>query len=231
MTSSTNDIALNLAKVRDTIVHHAEEFGRDPAAIRLVAVSKTRPPADVAVALEQGQLEFGENYLQEALPKIETLSGCGARWHYIGRIQSNKTRDLAARFDWVHTVDREKVARRLDDQRPDSLPPLNVCIQVDVDDEAQKAGAAPSDLNVLAAAVAQMPRLRLRGLMAIPAEHETFEAQRRSFARVRELFEQLREQGHAIDTLSMGMSGDLRAAIAEGSTLVRVGTAIFGRRV
>lgn len=230
MTPPANDIAANLANVRDAIVRHAEEFGRDPAAIQLVAVSKTRPPADVAAALQQNQLDFGENYLQEAIPKIETLAGCGARWHYIGRIQTNKTRDLAAHFDWVQTVDREKVAQRLNDQRPDSLPPLNICLQVNVDSEPQKAGAKPGELMALATAITRMPRLRLRGLMAIPAEQDDFDGQRRSFAQLRELFEQLQGSGHDLDTLSMGMSGDLRAAIAEGSTLVRVGTAIFGAR-
>lgn len=230
MTPPANDIAANLANVRDAIARHAEAFGRDPSAIRLVAVSKTRPPADVVAALQRDQLEFGENYLQEALPKIETLAGCGARWHYIGRIQANKTRDLAARFDWVQTVDREKVAQRLNEQRPDSLPPLNICLQVNVDSEPQKAGANPDKLSALATAIAQMPRLSLRGLMAIPAEQDSCDAQRRAFARLRELFEDLQGNGHALDTLSMGMSGDLRAAIAEGSTMVRVGTAIFGER-
>lgn len=230
MTPPSSDIAVNLANVREAIARHAEEFGRDPSAIRLVAVSKTRPAADVALALQLDQLEFGENYLQEALPKIETLTGCGARWHYIGRIQANKTRELAARFDWVQTVDREKVAQRLNDQRPESLPRLNICLQVNVDAEPQKAGAQPGELAALAIAIAQMPRLRLRGLMAIPAAQDDFDTQRRAFARLRELFEQLRNGGHDIDTLSMGMSGDLRAAIAEGSTMVRIGTAVFGSR-
>jgi len=226
-----HNIAVNLEKVRRTILACASEFDRDPADIRLLAVSKTHPPQAVVTALEQGQIEFGESYLQEAIPKIDTLAGCGARWHYIGRIQTNKTRDLAAHFDWVQTVDRERVAQRLNDQRPESLPPLNICLQVNVDQEPQKAGAHPHDLLPLAAAVRQMPRLKLRGLMAIPAEGADFEAQRRPFAALRQLFEQLQGEGYLLDTLSMGMSGDMRAAIAEGSTLLRIGTAIFGERV
>ncbi|MBW3566936.1 MAG: YggS family pyridoxal phosphate-dependent enzyme [Proteobacteria bacterium] len=224
------DIAVNLENVRAMISAFAREFDRDPEVIRLLAVSKTHPPAGVIAALESGQRDFGENYLQEALPKMATLAGCGARWHYIGRIQTNKTRDLAAAFDWVQTVDREKVAQRLNDQRPESLPPLNVCLQVNIDREPQKAGALPDSLAGLAAAIRAMPRLRLRGLMAIPAETTDFEAQRNAFAAVRRLFEQLHDEGHELDTLSMGMSGDMRAAIAEGSTLLRIGTAIFGPR-
>ena len=224
------DIRTRLNSVREQIAAHAAEFGRDPDAIRLVAVSKTRPPADVASALEAGQVDFGENYLQDALPKMETLVGCGARWHYIGRIQSNKTRELAAHFDWVQTVDRLKIARRLAEQRPETLPPLNVCLQVNVDRESQKGGLAPEDVAALAAGIATLPQLRLRGLMTIPAATSSFDAQRDSFRRLRHLFESLRREHDMLDTLSMGMSGDLRAAIAEGSTMVRVGTAIFGPR-
>lgn len=224
------DIPSRLAAVRETIVACAREFNRDPQSIRLVAVSKTRGPEDIAAALDAGQRDFGENYLQEALPKMERLTGCGARWHYIGRIQSNKTRELAARFDWVQTVDRIKVARRLAEQRPEGLPPLNVCLQVNVDREPQKAGLLPEEVAGCAAAITEFPALRLRGLMAIPAEHDDFARQRESFAAVRALFDQLRSRGHQLDTLSMGMSGDLRAAIAEGSTMLRIGTAIFGPR-
>ncbi|HEX6930220.1 MAG TPA: YggS family pyridoxal phosphate-dependent enzyme [Gammaproteobacteria bacterium] len=224
------DIPASLTMVRDAIAAYAREFSRDPDSVRLVAVSKTRPASDIAIALKSGQLDFGENYLQEATPKLETLAGRGAVWHYIGRIQSNKTRELAARFDWVQTVDRERIAVRLNDHRPAALPPLNICLQVNVDAEPQKAGVLPGQLAALADAVVQMPRLRLRGLMAIPAETADFDSQRRAFAQARELFETLREQHRALDTLSMGMSGDLRAAIAEGSTMVRVGTAVFGPR-
>lgn len=224
------DIPARLHAVRDAIATHARESGRDAAAIRLVAVSKTRPAADVAAALAAGQVDFGENYLQEALPKIAALAGSGACWHYIGRIQSNKTRELAAHFDWVQTVDRLRIARRLSEQRADSLSPLNICLQVNLDNEPQKAGAAPGEVAALAAEVTRLPRLRLRGLMAIPAARNGFEHQRQAFARLHDLHASLRAEGHALDTLSMGMSGDLDAAIAEGSTMVRIGTAIFGPR-
>lgn len=224
------DISANLATVRNSIAQFAEEFDRNAAAIRLVAVSKTRPPGDIVAALAAGQCDFGENYLQEALPKIATLAGTGARWHYIGRIQSNKSRDLATHFDWVQTVDREKVAQRLNDLRPESLPALNVCIQVNVGREPQKSGVPPESLATLARAMRAMPRLALRGLMTVPPDNSDFEAQRRAFAELHGLYTDLRQEGFALDTLSMGMSGDLRAAIAEGSTMVRVGTAIFGIR-
>lgn len=226
----TTDIADRLTAVRAAIATHAREFGRDPDDIRLLAVSKTCPPADIARALAAGQRDFGENYLQEALPKMDALRDSGARWHFIGRIQSNKTRELAARFDWVHTLDRERIARRLNDQRPTELPPLNICLQVNLDREPQKGGLDPDALAAVAHAVADLPRLRLRGLMTIPAPREDFTAQRDVFARLRDHLEQLRALGLELDTLSMGMSGDLRAAIAAGSTLLRIGTAIFGER-
>ncbi|HEX7048069.1 MAG TPA: YggS family pyridoxal phosphate-dependent enzyme [Gammaproteobacteria bacterium] len=219
-----------LAMVRGEIARHAQEFGRDANEIQLVAVSKTRPAADVASAFEAGQVDFGENYLQEAGPKIGALEDLGIRWHFIGRIQSNKTRELASRFDWVQTVDRERVATRLNAQRPENLPPLNICLQVNADREAQKAGLDPDHVPALARKVARMQRLRLRGLMAIPAASDDFEAQRQAFLRVRKLYDQLRADGLELDTLSIGMSGDLRAAVAAGSTMVRVGTAIFGPR-
>lgn len=224
------DIPARLARVRDAIAESARDAGRDPAGIRLVAVSKTRPADDVAAALAAGQADFGENYLQEALPKIAALRGRGACWHYIGRIQSNKTRELAAHFDWVQTVDRIRIAQRLSAQREAHLPPLNICLQVNVDAEAQKSGASPEELAALADETAGLPRLRLRGLMAIPAQQADIALQRQSFAHLRALAESLRARGHAIDVLSMGMSGDLGAAIAEGSTMVRVGTAVFGPR-
>ena len=227
MSPPQQNIAVNLARVRDDIADAATAAGRDPQSVRLVAVSKTRLVADIAAALAENQRDFGENYLQEALPKIETLSGCGACWHYIGRIQSNKTRELAAHFDWVQTVDRERIARRLSEQRPATLPPLNICLQVNIDREPQKAGADPGDIPGLAEAVRTLPQVRLRGLMAIPAANGDA---RRAFAALRELFEQLRAQGHELDTLSMGMSEDVQKAIQEGSTMVRIGTAIFGAR-
>lgn len=224
------EIAHRLGMVRDEIARHAREFGRQAEGIRIVAVSKTRPAADIATAFEAGQADFGENYLQEALPKTGVLDDLGACWHFIGRIQSNKTRELAARFDWVQTVDRERIAVRLDAQRPENLPPLNICLQVNADREPQKAGVDPDDLEALARTVAALPRVRLRGLMAIPAASDDFEAQREAFLRVRRLYDQLRAGGIDLDTLSIGMSRDLRAAIAAGSTMVRVGTAIFGAR-
>lgn len=224
------NIARKLADVREEVARHAREFGRDPAGIRIVAVSKTRPAADIASACDAGQADFGENYLQEALPKISALGARTIDWHFIGRIQSNKTRELATRFDWVQTVDRERIAIRLNEQRPDELPPLNICLQVNADRETQKAGLDPEAVSAAARAITQLPRLRLRGLMTIPAAASGFASQHESFLRVRALYDQLRADGFELDTLSMGMSGDLRAAIAAGSTMVRVGTAIFGAR-
>lgn len=230
MKPKMTDIARNLADVRAEIARHAHEFGRDPAGIRLVAVSKTRPAGDILAAMNAGQADFGENYLQEAVLKQEALAGRAPCWHFIGRIQSNKTRELAARFDWVQTVDSERIAVRLDAQRPDHLPALNVCLQVNIDREPQKAGVDPAAVQAFADAVGRMKRLRLRGLMAVPAASTDFERQRDSFERLRAIHEQLVAAGLPLDTLSIGMSGDLRAAIAAGSTMVRVGTAIFGPR-
>jgi hypothetical protein len=224
------DIATNLERVRARTAAAAEAAGREPGAVRLVAVSKARPAADIAAAATAGQRDFGENYLQEALPKIEALRGSGLHWHYIGPIQSNKTRDIAAHFDWVHSVDRLKIARRLSEQRPDELAPLDVCVQVNVDAEAGKAGVAPDAAAALAHEIAALPRLRLRGLMAIPAPVPDPAAQRAPFAALRRLQDELHASGLHLDTLSMGMSDDLEAAIAEGATIVRVGTAIFGAR-
>lgn len=225
------EIRKNFDRVRKTIEQYAAESGRPAAEIRLLAVSKTQPVAAIEAAMACGQRAFGENYLQEALPKIAALAGRGLEWHYIGRIQSNKTRDIAEHFDWVQTVDREKIAHRLNEQRPAHLSRLNVCIQVNVDDEPQKAGITPAELPGLAAAITRMPRLCLRGLMAIPEASETFEAQSISARRLRECYENLQAARFDLDTLSIGMSGDLRAAIAEGSTMVRIGTALFGARL
>lgn len=196
----------------------------------LLAVSKTRPPDDIRAAWHAGCRDFGENYLQEALPKQEALSDLPITWHFIGPLQSNKTRPVATHFDWVHSVDRLKLAQRLSDQRPDTLPAINVCIQVNIDDEASKSGVTPAELPALAHAIAALPRLRLRGLMCIPHPWEREEEQRRPLAALRQLAESLQQQGLPLDTLSMGMSDDLDAAIAEGSTLVRIGTALFGQR-
>jgi pyridoxal phosphate enzyme (YggS family) len=224
-------VAHNLATVRARIAAAAGRAGRDPADIRLVAVSKTQPPAAVAAAWAAGQTDFGENYLQDALPKLDAFTGQGIHWHFIGALQSNKTRAVAERFQWVHTVDRESLARRLSEQRPPTLPPLEICLQVNVSGESSKGGVSPERLPELAGAVAGLPGLRLRGLMAIPAPAEDMEAQRAPLRRLRELLEDLNSRGHRLDTLSMGMTDDLEAAVSEGATLVRVGTAIFGPRL
>ncbi|GAB6068686.1 YggS family pyridoxal phosphate-dependent enzyme [Methylothermus subterraneus] len=194
----------------------------------LVAVGKTHPPEVLLQAYRAGIRHFGENYLQEALAKQKALAHLDITWHFIGPIQANKTRAIASCFHWVHSVDRLKVARRLSEQRPDFLPPLNVCLQVNISGEASKAGIRPEEVRELAEAVLALPRLRLRGLMAIPAPAEDFAAQRAPFRRLRELFEACADLG--LDTLSMGMSADLEAAIVEGATLVRVGSALFGPR-
>jgi pyridoxal phosphate enzyme (YggS family) len=198
--------------------------------VALLAVSKTFSAMAVRECRTCGQRAFGENYAQEALDKMGELPDLDLSWHFIGPIQSNKTRLIAEHFDWVHGIEREKIARRLNDARPAALPPLNVCIQVNVSGEASKAGVAPGEDVTLAAAVARMPRLKLRGLMTIPEPTTDTVLQRRRYALLRELKQKLEAAGHALDTLSMGMSDDLEAAIAEGATLVRVGTAIFGRR-
>ncbi|MDD2668652.1 MULTISPECIES: YggS family pyridoxal phosphate-dependent enzyme [Zoogloea] len=212
------------------IARAAEAVGREPAGVRLLAVSKTWPADSVREAAAAGQRAFGENYVQEGVAKVEALAGLGLEWHFIGPLQSNKTRLVANSFAWVHSIDRLKIAERLSEQRDVHLPPLEVCIQVNVSGEASKSGVAPDDLPELARAVAALPRLRLRGLMAIPEPTSDVALQRARFASLRQLREQLNAGGLQLDTLSMGMSDDLEAAIAEGSTMVRVGTAIFGGR-
>lgn len=224
------NVARNLAAVYARVEAAAGRAGRDPGEIRLLAVSKMQPAGALAEAWEAGQRDFGENYLQEALPKLEALADRDVRWHFIGGLQSNKTRAVAERFDWVHTVDRESIARRLSEQRPAGLPPLHICLQVNVSGEGSKGGVAPERLPELAAAVAGLPRIRLRGLMAIPAPAQDPEAQRVPFRRLRELMQVLNARGHRLDSLSMGMSDDLEAAVAEGATIIRIGTAIFGAR-
>ncbi len=200
----------------------------------MLAVSKTRPAEDLRLAAAAGQHAFGENYLQEALDKMEALADLPQlEWHFIGPIQSNKTRPIAEYFQWVHSVDRLKVARRLNDQRPEDLPPLNICVQVNIDEEASKSGCHPGELDDLAAAISDLPRLSLRGLMAIPDPDQSEDALRASFHRLARALENLQKNPQVtgpLDTLSMGMSGDLELAIAEGATLVRVGTALFGPR-
>ena len=223
-------ILSNLQATRQAIAQAAEAAQRSPAEVRLLAVSKTFPAAAVREAYRAGQAAFGENYLQEALDKISALRELPLEWHFIGPIQSNKTRAIAENFAWVHSVDRLKVAERLSAQRPAHLPPLNVCLQVNVSGEASKSGVAPADVAQLAGAVRQLPRLCLRGLMAIPAPASDEAAQRAPFRQLRVLLEQLNREGMLLDTLSMGMSHDYPAAIREGATIVRIGTAIFGGR-
>jgi pyridoxal phosphate enzyme (YggS family) len=219
-----------LRAVRARIAHAVAEAGRDAAAVRLLAVSKTFDAAAVRELAACGQLEFGENYLQEALEKQAALADLPLVWHFIGPIQSNKTRAIAEAFSWVHSVDRLKIAERLSAQRPAGLPPLQVCIEVNVSGEASKGGVTAVELPALADAMAALPNLQLRGLMAIPAPTSEMASQRAALRQVREAFDALRARGHTLDTLSMGMSADLEAAILEGATIVRVGTALFGER-
>jgi pyridoxal phosphate enzyme (YggS family) len=220
-----------LEDLRDRILRAARDAGREPGSVRLVAVSKTRTADDIRRVARAGVRDVGENYVTEALPKIAALADCGLTWHFIGAIQSNKTRDIALHFDWVHTVDREKIARRLSDQRPATLDPLNVLIQVNVDREPQKAGVLEERLAELARYVATLPRLRLRGLMGIPRESAVAEEQRTAFRRLAQLFASCRPAREGDwDSLSMGMSADFEIAISEGATLIRLGTAIFGPR-
>ena len=223
-------IALNLKAVRARIDGAARSSGRDPSEIVLLAVSKTFPASCVEEAHRAGQRAFGESYAQEAVRKITALAGLELEWHFIGPVQSNKTRAIAEHFHWVHSIEREKVAARLSAARPPHLPPLNVCIQVNVSGEASKAGVTPRGERALAEAIAALPGLRLRGLMAIPEPGSDPGAQRAPYARLREIKDELTASGYALDTLSMGMSDDLEAAVAECATIVRVGTAIFGAR-
>ncbi|MEJ8845749.1 YggS family pyridoxal phosphate-dependent enzyme [Variovorax rhizosphaerae] len=225
-------IANKLQQVQARIVTACTAAGRDPASVRLLAVSKTFPAEALREAHEAGQRAFGENYVQEGLAKIDMLTDLRdeIEWHCIGPLQSNKTRPVAERFDWVHSIDRLKIAERLSEQRPAGLAPLQVCLQVNVDRGANKSGVAAEEALDLAQAVAKLPRLKLRGLMAIPEPAEGFQAQRELFLRAAAVFAQIRADGIALDVLSMGMSADLEAAIAAGSTMVRIGTAIFGGR-
>ncbi|TDO15414.1 MULTISPECIES: YggS family pyridoxal phosphate-dependent enzyme [Halomonas] len=223
----------SLAAARTRLAEALKAAGRPADATRLLAVSKTKPATLIREAWHLGQREFGENYVQEALDKQADLADLELIvWHFIGPLQSNKTRDVAEHFAWVHSVDREKIARRLNDQRPEALGPLNICLQVNISDEPSKSGVSLEALPALAEAVQALPRLRLRGLMAIPAAAEGLDAQRAPFARLRESLEELRTRfpEAALDTLSMGMTADLEAAVLEGATLVRLGTAIFGER-
>jgi pyridoxal phosphate enzyme (YggS family) len=221
-------IAENIAKLGERIREAAQASQRDFTQVGLLAVSKTKPSTAIRQAHAAGLRDFGENYLQEALGKQAELTDLPLIWHFIGPIQSNKTKAIAEHFDWVHSVDRLKIAQRLSEQRPAHLPPLNICLQVNVSGEASKSGCSPQELPALAAAVAQLPRLNLRGLMAIPEPTDDVDAQHQAFATVRTLQASL--DLPTLDTLSMGMSHDLEAAIAEGATWVRIGTALFGAR-
>jgi pyridoxal phosphate enzyme (YggS family) len=225
-------IDCNLLDVNGRIARACEMAGRPVSSVTLLAVSKTQPPQAVREAVAAGQSRFGENYVQEALDKMAALAELRPRleWHLIGPLQANKTRVVAEQFDWVHSVDRLRIAERLSAQRPAGLPPLQVCLQVNISGETSKSGLAPAEVPALARAVAVLPGLRLRGLMAIPEPVADAEAQRRPLRALRGLLEALRRDGLALDTLSMGMTADLDAAVAEGATIVRVGTAIFGAR-
>ena len=223
-------IASNLQAVRRRIETAAQACGRAPDDIALLAVSKTWPLDSVLQAAAAGQRAFGENYVQEGCDKAMATTGQGLEWHFIGPLQSNKTRPVAEHFAWVHSIDRLKIAERLSTQRPEHLPPLQVCVQVNVSGEASKSGCTLAEAPALCRAVAALPHLQLRGLMAIPEPADDEAAQRAPFRALRQLYEQLRTSGLPLDTLSMGMSHDLEAAVAEGATIVRIGTAIFGER-
>nr|WP_300315573.1 YggS family pyridoxal phosphate-dependent enzyme [Halomonas sp.] len=229
----TATIAESLSSARQRLSQALQDAGRNADDALLLAVSKTKPADMLREAYEHGQRNFGENYVQEAIDKQHRLSDIDdIVWHFIGPLQSNKTRDVASHFDWVHSVDREKIARRLSEQRPEEMGPLNICLQVNISSEASKSGVSLDELDELARQVAALPRLRLRGLMAIPAPASDPRQQREPFARLRQAFEHLRERlpDAPLDTLSMGMSDDMEAAVLEGATVVRLGTAIFGAR-
>ncbi|MDE2427995.1 MAG: YggS family pyridoxal phosphate-dependent enzyme [Burkholderiales bacterium] len=227
-------ISDNLQAVLSDIRSSAIAANRDPEPIRLLAVSKTFGPEAVVEAFKSGQLAFGENYLQEALDKMAAvknmLPAAHLEWHFIGPIQSNKTRPIAEHFSWVHSIDREKIANRLSEQRPADMAPLNICLQVNISGEESKGGVLAEETLEIAKRIADLPRLKFRGLMAIPRPTDNEQEQRLAFRRLNELNQQLIENGVPVDTLSMGMSSDLHAAIAEGSTMLRIGTAIFGSR-
>ncbi len=231
MLTAPQNPAERLVAVRESITVAARSAGRDPASITLIGVAKSQPIVRVREALDAGLADIGENYIQEARLHFNALAGRSVVRHYIGAMQTNKTREVARHFDWVHTVDRLRIAERLSEQRPEILPPLAVCIQVQIGDESTKSGVAPAGLAELAGKVARLPRLRLRGLMCLPPEEREPARQRRWFSELRDLLEGLNAAGHGLDSLSMGMSGDFAAAIAEGATLLRIGTAVFGERV
>ena len=226
-------IAANIQQVRARIATACAAAQRPVQSVTLLAVSKAFGPEAVRAAFAAGERRFGENYVQEGVAKIAALADLRSQieWHLIGPVQSNKTRVVAEQFDWVHTVDRLRIAQRLSEHRPAQLPPLQLCLQVNISGEASKSGLLPAEVGAVAHAVAALPRLRLRGLMAIPDPRDEFDAQRAPHRRLRDLLERLRSEGLALDTLSIGMSADLEAAILEGATIVRVGSAIFGERL
>jgi pyridoxal phosphate enzyme (YggS family) len=230
MEPNMTTIASGLENVRARIRDIAEKIGRQPETITLLAASKTNPAERLREAFAAGQTIFGENYLQEALVKISSLTDLPIEWHFIGPIQSNKTKRIAENFSWVHSVDRKKIADRLSKDRPESLPPLQICLQVNVSGEDSKSGVAPEEIAELAAHVVSLPRLKLRGLMAVPELTTATALQRSQFRMLREAYDQLRRDNYDLDTVSMGMSEDMDIAIEEGATMVRVGTAIFGPR-
>jgi pyridoxal phosphate enzyme (YggS family) len=229
---SSSHVARHLDEVRQRIAKATADASRDASSVTLLAVSKTFPAEDVRAAFNAGQCAFGENYVQEAVAKITGLADLRSEieWHFIGPLQSNKTKVVAENFDWVHSVDRLKIAERLNEQRPEDLPRLSVCLQINVSGEDSKSGVAPGDALALAHQIAVLPRLHLRGLMAIPEPAGTLDEQRAPHRRLREIMDTLRSDGLELDTLSMGMSADIEAAILEGATMVRIGTAIFGAR-
>ena len=223
-------IAQSLEEIRNRVTILERQYARPPGSVKVIAVSKTKPPEAVRAAAEAGQRDFGENHLQDSLSKLDALADLDLVWHFIGPVQSNKTRIIAERFDWVHSIDRAKIARRLSEQRPDDRPPLEVCIQVNVSGETSKSGAAPGEVEELVRLVGDLPRLRLRGLMTLPRPSDDLAEQRRPFRELRTALEALNTHGFHLDTLSMGMTNDMEAAIAEGATLIRIGTAIFDAR-
>ena len=228
--ASLNTIAQNIKSIRILIADAENKYSRPSGSVQLLAVSKTRPIDDIRTAFAENQHHFGENYLQDALSKIENSPDQSIEWHFIGPIQSNKTRQIAQNFSWVHTIDRLKIAQRLSEQRDPELKPLNICIQVNTSGESSKSGVSIEETLTLAKQVSVLPNIRLRGLMTIPAATDNFDSQRQPFRLLRELKDKLQSQNIELDTLSMGMTNDMEAAIAEGSTMVRIGTAIFGAR-
>lgn len=230
MQETNHSVANALQKINNDIERFCQRYQRDPSEVTLLAVSKTKPAEMVTDAIAAGQYAFGENYIDDALTKIEAIQDPACEWHFIGAIQSNKTKHIAAHFQWAHCIDRIKIARRLSEQRAATLPPLNICLQINIDNDPNKAGIRVEEADALAKEVAQLPNITLRGLMCIPAVTDDHQQQRRSFTRMKSLLNQLQITYPSMDTLSMGMSGDLEAAIAEGATIVRIGTAIFGKR-